>query len=458
MAPVGQPSVPDCTSRSTERTSGGVAELLRVSAVGETRFSTAFEVPGYRWLWLFSLFSSLAFTVEVLSQGWVVLQLTNSALIVGFAAGFRGVSQALFSVLGGPIVDRIDRRRLLLGSQLGAALGALTLASLLLGHMVRVWHVFIYLVLAGLVTAVSRPSAGGLMYDVVGPRRLLNASAFQFMAASVVRIAGAVAGGFVIDRLGVGNNFLLVGAAYCGGWAALSLLRSPAPTARTAEPFVRAVTAGFGYVLGTPRIRTLLLLSLVVEAFGFGYQAMMPVMARDVLKVGGIGLGYLAAMVGVGQLVATLLVASRGDLRNKGTLLVSAAIGFGLFIAIFGVSPWFPFSLAVVMVVGALGSTYDTSMSTMLMMAAGDAVRGRVLGLYYSTMGVSAVGWLGVGAVATLLSMPAALALSGSVVALAALGLVPRLHLLNPGGRAGAAEELSSRLSPQESGDNTSGL
>jgi len=441
--------------RSTQRTSAGVAELLRVPAAGETRFSTAFEVPGYRWLWLFSLFGSLAFTVEALSQGWVVLQLTNSVLIVGLAAGFRGVSQALFSVLGGPIVDRIDRRRLLLGGQLAGALGALTLAFLLLGRSARVWHVFMYLALAGLVTAISRPAAGGLMYDVVGPRRLLNASAFQFMAASVVRIAGAVAGGFVIDRLGVGNNFLLVSAAYCGGSAALSLLRSPVVMARTAEPFVRAVTAGFGYVLETPRIRTLLLLSLVVEAFGFGYQAMMPVMARDVLKVGGIGLGYLAAMAGVGQLVATLLVASRGDLRNKGTLLISAAIGFGLFIAVFGVSPWFPFSLAAVMVVGALGSTYDTSMSTMLMMAAGDAVRGRVLGLYYSTMGVSAIGWLGVGAVAVLLGMPAALALSGSVVALAALGLLPKLHLLNPDGRAGAAEEQSSRFIPQGSGDNT---
>jgi hypothetical protein len=89
----------------------------------------------------------------------------------------------------------------------------------------------------------------------------------------------------------------------------------------------------------------------------------------------------------------------------------------------------------------------------MLMMAAGDAVRGRVLGLYYSTMGVSAIGWLGVGAVAALLGMPAALALSGSVVALAALGLLPRLHLLNPIGRAGSAEQ-PLRLFPQEPGDN----
>jgi MFS family permease len=175
----------------------------------------------------------------------------------------------------------------------------------------------------------------------------------------------------------------------------------------------------------------LLLLSIVVEAFGFGYQAMMPVMARDVLKVGGIGLGYLIAMAGVGQLAATLLVASSGDLRNKGTLLAAAAAGFGLLIALFGLSPWFSVSLVVVAAIGAFGSTYDTTMSTMLMTSASDAIRGRVLGLYYSIMGGSAFGWLGVGALAALLGMPVALAISGSLVAFWAIGLLPRFHAFN---------------------------
>lgn len=261
------------------------------------RFLLAFEAPGYQWLWLFSLFSAMAFTVEFLSYGWAVLQLTNSAIWIGLAAGVRGASQALFSVLGGPIVDSVDRRRLLLAGQIAAAISALTLALLLLGHTARLWHILCYLMLVGLVTAVTKPSVSGLLYDVVGPRRLLNASAFQFMAASLIRIVGAVAGGFIIDRLGVGKNFLLVFSAYCGGLGALFMLRRPAAGVKSTEPFVRAVTTGFGYVLRVHQIRTLVLLSLVVEAFGFGYQAMMPVMARDVLQVGGIGLGYLTAMV-----------------------------------------------------------------------------------------------------------------------------------------------------------------
>lgn len=128
-------------------------------------------------------------------------------------------------------------------------------------------------------------------------------------------------------------------------------------------------------------------------------------------------------------------MAFAGDLRNKEILLATVATGFGLFIALFGLSPWFFLSLAVVMVVGALGSMYDTSMSTMLTMAAGDDVRGRVLGLYYSTMGVSAFGWLGIGTIASLLSMPIALVVSGSIVVLGALGLLSRLRVANAVGK-----------------------
>ena len=280
------------------------------------------------------------------------------------------------------------------------------------------------------MAAVGRPSASGLIYDVVGPHRLLNASAFQFMASSLVRIVGAVVGGFVVDRLGVGANYLLIFTAYCGSASTLLPVISPENAPKATDSFIRSVGAGLHYALSTLHIRQLLILCSIVEAFGFAYMAMMPVMARDVLKVGGIGLGYLTAMVGVGQLIAMLPVASREDLRDKGTVLVAAVFGFGVFVALFGLSPWFSVSLVIVTLAGAMGTTYDTTMSTMLMTAASDHVRGRVLGLYFSTMGFSSFGWLAIGGLATVLSMPVALAISGGIIILSVLRLVPRLHLL----------------------------
>jgi MFS family permease len=354
--------------------------------------------------------------------------LTNSPLWVGLAAGARGASQILFSLPGGYLVDRMDRRRLLMGTQLIAALGASVLGILVLVHAVRIWQVFVYLAVTGSITAVSRPSLNGLIYDTVGEERLLNASAFQFMATGIVKIFGALAGGLVIDRLGVGQNYLVLAATYLAGTGVLLRLRSPAPAMRVVEPIVQGIVTGLRYAVRVRPIRYLLVLSLIIETFGFSFSAMIPVVARDVLHVGALGMGYLGAMSGVGQFGATVLIASMGTVHYGGRILVPAALGFGLFIILFGLSPWFLASLVLVALVGFMGSTYDSTMSTMLMMLSSNAMRGRVLGLYFSTISVNPVGSLGIGIIASVFGMPLGLAAGGAIVVAGALALLSHLH------------------------------
>lgn len=400
------------------------------------RRASAFEAPGYRWLWLSSLCTSAAYTVEVLSHGWLVLVLTNSPFWVGVAVAVRGVSQTLCGIPAGFAADRLDRRTVLIATQAAAAAGAVLIGSLVLAHRVGLWQVLTYLVLVGGTTAMNRPAISGLVYDVVGEARLLNASAYQFMAGSVVRVAGALAGGVLIDRFGVGANWLLIAGVYAASASSIGLLHPPTARREPTEPFGRAVAAGLRYALRTVRIRRLLLLSLLIEGFGFSTNSMLPVMARDVLRVGGIGLGYLVAMSGAGQFAATMLVASRAELRHLGTVVVGASIGFGGFIVLFALSPWFALSLVLIAIVGAMGTAYDTTMSTSFQVGVADAMRGRVLGLYSATFGLSSVGGLCIGATATLLGAPIALALSGAIVVASGLGLVRRRHAL---GRPDAA-------------------
>jgi len=370
-------------------------------------------------------------TVDLLSQGWLILILTQSPLWVGLAAGVRGVSQGVFSLAGGAFADYLPRRSLLLITQAAAAAIALALAILVLTHRVQLWHVLLYAALAGCAFAVGKPTTNGLVYDVVGEQRLLNANAFQFMAGSIVRILGALAGGEIIARLGVGQNYLMIFAAYAMGIGALLALKNPKPLRRSAEPFVTAVREGFRYAVRTPTVRGLLGLSLAIESFGFSYQYMLPVMAGNVLKVGALGLGDLAAMGGVGQLLATLRVAARGDVAHKGTVMVTSAFAFGVGVVLFGLSPWFLVSLVLVAIIGYVGSTYDATMSTVLQVSAREEMRGRVLGLYYATFGLNQLGALGIGALASVLGLPVALALAGVMVPLCALGLMPSLHAFN---------------------------
>jgi MFS family permease len=160
-----------------------------------------------------------------------------------------------------------------------------------------------------------------------------------------------------------------------------------------------------------------LLLSLVTEAFGFSYLHMMPVMARDVLHVDARGLGYLTAMGGVGSVVAMTALASLGDFKHKGWLLVASTAGFGAAIIGFSFSTWFPLSLGLVAVVAGLSNMYDSTISTVIQLTVPEEMRGRVLGLYVSTFGTNLMGGFLSGSVASLIGAPVALAIGGGIVA-----------------------------------------
>ncbi len=386
---------------------------------------TSFDIPAFRWLVLSNYALWGAWTVETLTQGWLVLELTDSPFWVGAAVGVRGINQLVFSLVGGAIADRVDRRHLLIVANFIGAAGALAVAVLVVGGWIELWHVLVSLAVAGVVSAIVNPTFSALTFDVVGPARILTANAFYFMGGAVLRVAAALVAGFALDRLGVGPSYLLVAAIYALGAASVWPLKAAARELHT-EPALRAMGSGLRYALGTPAIRSALYLSLITEIFGFAYMFMMPVLARDVLVVGATGLGALTAAAAAGQFLAMVALASLGDVRRKGALLVGSTLGFGLAVAGFSLSPWFALSLVLAAAVGATASLYDSSMATTLQVTVSTEMRGRVLGLYAATWGSSQLGGFAVGALATVVSVPLALALFGAVVAANALWFVPR--------------------------------
>jgi len=388
-----------------------------------SRFPRAFDAPGFTWLWLTSLFNAVAWTVQALSVGWLVLELTDSPMWVGAVAAARGIGMFAFSVPAGTVGDRMDRRRILVASHAIPSVTSLALAAVVLFGTVRLWHAIVYSVIVGLAAAAERPASSGLMYDLVGRERLFGASALRFLAGSLIRVVGAVAGGYVIDTLGVGQNYVLIGVAHVASVACVLRLTAPTPSTQPQAPFLAATREGFTYALHTPRIRRYLWLSLLTEAFGFSFNSMLPVMARDVLRVGGLGLGYLTAASGLGQVAATLGIAGRSRFADEQRVVPAAALGFGVFIALFGLSPWLPLSLVLATGIGVFGAIYDAGMATVLLLLSADAMRARVQGLYNSTIGFNLVSGFGLGILATLLGAPVALAITGAITAVSALVL-----------------------------------
>lgn len=401
----------------------------------------AFQVRDFRFLWANLLITGMGMSIAMIAQGWLVLDLTNSSGWVGVVAAVRGTGQLSMGLMGGVIADRVDRRRLIIAVQMSMATLVLVTGVLVVTDLIRVWQIMIIVLLEGMIFAVNMPARTSFTYDLVGPRAVLNATAANFSAFNISRIAGPAAGGLVIASLGTGTGFLIGAATYV---LALPLLLRVASRPRhisTDRSVLADLREGVSYALDNRPLRAVLVMSVLTETFGFAYIHMMPVFARDVLDVGPSGLGFLSTAGGVGALVATISVASLGDYKHRGWLLVAMAFGFGVAIVLFALSPWFALSLVLVGLVGATGTAYDSLMATVVQTIAPDHLRGRMMGLLGLTFGMNPIGGLIAGVSGTAIGVPRAISFCGGVVMLYAL----RMTSLAPRLQSGAANEAAAQ-------------
>jgi MFS family permease len=400
------------------------------------RIFAAFEAPGYRHIAASTFLFTGSWTMESIVQGWVVLQLTDSPFWVGAAAGIRGMSSLVFAIAGGTLADRFDRRRLLLATYVFIAAIAVTLGALAATGSLALWNVLPLVVLGGAIGLVG-PNSSAMTYDVLGPARLLNASAFSFQSGAVARTFAGLVGGIALDRLGVAPSYFIVAALFLGSGAALLPLRVPRrATEAPREPSLAALRAGLLYARRTRAVRELLTLSAITEVFGFACLFVLPVLARDVLGVSAIGLGALTSASAAGQFVAMTALSLAGDVRRKGALLAGSTLAFGLAVVTLSLSSAFALSLALMFLFGAAASLYDTTMWTVMQITAAEEMRGRVMGLYMATFGLSQVGGFIVGAAASVVTLPIALGVAGAIVTLNALRSLSSVARLSPAGAA----------------------
>ena len=380
------------------------------------RLFAAIANRNYRWYWLCAGFSSMGMTIGMITQGWLVLEITNSPFWVGFVAGLMGMGHVGFGLIGGVVVDRWDKRKVLIAVQVLSGLVAMAVALLIFADRLELWHMGVSAVLQGVLMAVRLPSGNSMVYLMVGRKVILNALASQHIALNLSRIVGSVVARTSIESLGVQYAYLFMAFSAWLGGLMVFMVRGNYTSIGVVEPFWRSAMEGLRYAWSSAPIRSLLLMSVLMEMFGFSFLVMLPVMARDVLGVGATGLGYLSATNAVGATASTVIVAGLGDFKNKQALLMFTAMGAGISILLFALSPWFAVSLALSALVGATLMSYDAAMGTMLQLLTTDAVRGRVLGLYGLTFGFTPLGGFIEGIIASIYSAPLAVGLGGAVI------------------------------------------
>jgi MFS family permease len=360
--------------------------------------------------------------MQSIALGWLVLDLTNSPFAVGLNSALRSLGVLVFTLYAGIIADRVDKRRLIIVTQLLQMVEALVLAVLVWTHVVTVWQVMVLAVLFGVVTAFDIPTRQSFIVEMVGKEDLMNAIALNSSMFNAARVVGPAIAGALIGIVGVGTCFFLNGVSYIAVIGSLIAMRLPPFRPRPVES---TAWGGFREILqflsGDRRVRTLVILTSVLSVFGFPYLVMMPVFARDILHVQAGGYGALTAAVGVGAMLGALAIAvNSGRITLRGPLMLIGGTGFGLLIVLFAASRSFALSLAVLGLGGCAMIVNNALTNTMIQMSVPDQLRGRIMGFYsFVFVGLSPLGAFQAGAFAERYGAPLAVGVGGLICVVA---------------------------------------
>lgn len=386
----------------------------------------------YRLLWIGTLFSSSGQWIQQVSIGWLTYQVTGSPFLLGAINGLRSLPLLILGPFGGVAADRMDRRRLMLSTQLFLMTVTAVFATVVATGHAHVWNIVLFTLLTGVAWAFNMPVRNSIVPHLVPRADLMNAVALNSAGFNLTRVVGPSLAGLLIAGVGIGGNFYLQSIAYVGVAAMVWQMHFPAgaPAAREVS-VTRNLVEGARYVWRHETLRAQMTLALVPVVVAMPYTSLMPVFAKDVLHRGAGGFGVLMSAAGVGAVIGTLTIATLGNVQRKGMLLFVALVGLGVSLMLFSQSRSFPLSLALLVLVGGFQMTYMTTNQTLLQVSTPDEFRGRVMGIYMLNQGLLPLGSLFAGIFADAWSAPAAVALMGtSVLVLCALGftLMPAMR------------------------------
>lgn len=391
----------------------------------------------YRLLFQGNAVTSVGFWMQQVALGWLILDLTDSPFYLGLASFARSIPMLVVSPFGGVLADRLDRRFLIISTQVSQLVVTGALAVLVFTEAVTVWQVLVASLLMGIAMSAHVPARQALIPDLVGRHRLANAMALYSLSLNTSRILGPSLAGAVMGWGGVAGCLALQCLGYL--WAVVNVLQirygAQRPRANTGATVLQNLAEGFRYCYRTRPIFTQLLIAAIPTIFAYPYMNFLPAFARDVYGLGPEGLGLLMTCMGLGALAGSLAIASRRQIRRKSLVTVVCAGLFGLFLCAFALTPWLPLALVFLALAGASSSVYMTLNGTIVQELCADEYRGRVSSVYMVTWGLVPLGALPAGVLAAAYGAPLTVFLGGAITCVFVVGLL----ILRPGLREAPA-------------------
>lgn len=421
---------------------------LRLSSTPETQsHQSAFLAPlrplaekNFGIFWCGAFLSSLGFWIQNVGQGWQVYQLTNSALLLGLVAFAGTVPSLVLSLFGGVIVDRMNRRHLLLMTQTIYMMTSLLLGILTTLHVIAVWHIIVLALINGIFNSVGQPAWQTFIGDLVPPKHLKEGIALNSMQFNLSRVIGPALGGFSVGLLGIAGSYYLNSLSYVAVIVPLVLMHTSQlqraasdkgasgqghteQTEQKKQGIWQGLWEGIQYLLHHPALQLTLLLQLIIAFCIFPYTTLLPIFAGDIFHIGAQGLGELNAAAGIGAFMGSILVVmlSHRMQHGSGPLKLLCFIGGSTCIA-FALAAKLDLALMILLVLGASTVMSTTITNTAVQILVPLEMRGRVLSIWVMiTFGIAPFGNLFSGWIAQSIGAPATLLIAGGICASSAL-------------------------------------
>jgi MFS family permease len=377
----------------------------------------ALESRDFRLVWAGAMISSIGTWMQTAAQSWLVLQISGSSVLLGLDGFLQGIPIVLFTLFGGVIADRADRRKLLLGSQTVQMACALVLTVLIWTRTVDVWHILAMSFVTGCAQAFGGPAYQALIPSIVPRDSLPNAIAMNSVQFNLARIIGPVLAGFALNSLGGQWCFLLNGLSFLAPITSLAVVRPNFTPSSTKDSIFDSMKQGFDFIRHREGMVVLIAIAFIMTFFGLPLVQFLPVFVKQVYDGGPQLFTSLLALSGLGSVGGALIAASINRKAGKGkvALILLAALGF--LIIGFALSTWLPLTMLLIFCAGGILMGAFQMVASLVQEISTDQMRGRVMSIYnLAFRGGMPVGSFITGELMHFVAAPLVLALEGALL------------------------------------------
>ncbi len=373
-------------------------------------------------MWIGACTSSIGSWVQIVAQGWLVYTLSNSAFYLGLDTFLGQAPIILFSLVGGVIADRRDRRKMLLMSQYIQMSSAFLLTGLFYFHVIHVWHILCLSFVSGVGQSFGGPAYSALLPTLVGQEDYPKAIAWNSIQFNLARVIGPTIAGITLAKLNAAWCFGLNGISFIAVIISLYVINVKFIPARSTESILRSMKQGIAFIRTKPALDSLIVLAFSMTLFGFQLLPFLPVFAREIFHGNEETYTHLLICSGAGSICGALVVAALGKTKRQGRTALLMLILLGGFILGFSLSKSMLLSSVLIFLGGASLITVFAMIQSLVQSNTGDAMMGRVMSVYnVAFRGGMPIGSLIVGKLIPILTVSVTMA--GSGVILTVLGL-----------------------------------